>query len=196
MSTIESLGPVSPNAQDDRVPTRSSPSFFPSLSIRHRLPLMMAILLSGIIVAYTWASYRVVRDSALEVGRERLTHLTEQLAGLLQQSSVILAGKTYAVANDPAMQAFLRSPSDTTRPAVAALLQQFTAPQDPNSLQVEIWKADRSIVLVLPEDSSAEPAELVTEFKQSAVAPFKVTGPIRVVKDTVAYPTVSAVQDG
>jgi len=156
----------------------------------------MAILLSGIIVASTWASYRGVRDSALEVGRERLTHLTEQLAGLLQQSSVILAGKTYAVANDPAMQAFLRSPSDTTRPAVAALLQQFTAPQDPNSLQVEIWKADHSFLLALPEGSSAESAELGTEFKQSAASPFKEVGPIRLVKDTVAYPTVAAVQDG
>src|SRR6266853_121434 len=122
MSTNEQPGPVSPNSQDDRASKRLSRFFFPSLSIRHRLPLLMAILLGGIIVASTWASYRGVRDSALEVGRERLTHLSEQLAALFQQSSVALTGKTYSVANDPAIHAYLRSPSGTTSPAAAALL--------------------------------------------------------------------------
>src|SRR5229473_4429122 len=89
----------------ERVRSRFLHSLFSRLTIRQRLPLLMAILLGGIIVASTWASYRGVRDSALEVGRERLTHLTEQLAGLLQQSSVTLTGKTYTMANDPAVQA-------------------------------------------------------------------------------------------
>jgi signal transduction histidine kinase len=60
---------------------------------------------------------------------------------------------------------------------------------------VEIWNADRALMLRLPEGSSAESAELGTEFKQSAVAPFRATGPIRPIKDTIAYPTVAAVQD-
>jgi len=102
MSTNELPERESPNFQDDRAQPSPSRSFFPSLSIRHRLPLMMAILLCGIIVASTWASYRGVRDSALEVGRERLTHLTEQLADLLQRSSVALTTKAYTAANDPA----------------------------------------------------------------------------------------------
>jgi signal transduction histidine kinase len=51
------------------------------------------------------------------------------------------------------------------------------------------------MVLALPEGSSAEPADLTTEFKQSAAAPFKAAGAIRVVKDTVAFPTVAAIRD-
>jgi signal transduction histidine kinase len=117
------------------------------------------------------------------------------LAGLLQQSSTTLTGKTYTVANDPAIRAYLRFPSDTTRPGAATLLQQFTAPQDPNSIQVEVWNADRSFVLALPDGSSPEPADLVPEFKECAAAPFKVAGSIRLVKDTVAYPAVAAVKD-
>lgn len=155
----------------------------------------MAVLLGGIIVASTWASYRGVRESALEIGRERLSHLTEQLGGLLQKSSVTLTGKTHTVANDPAIRAYLRFPSNTTRSAAVALLQQFTEPQDPNSIQVELWTADRSFVLALPDGSSPEPADLATEFQQIEAAPFKVAGPIRLVKDEVAYPSVAAVND-
>jgi signal transduction histidine kinase len=195
MSTNELPSQGLPDLQDDEAHARTSRAFFSSLSIRHRLPLMMAVLLSGIIVASTWASYRGVKESALEVGRERLTHLTEQLTGLLQQSSATLIGKTYTAANDPAIHAYLSSPSDTTRPVAVTALQQFTAPQDPNSLQVEVWNADRSFVLASPAGSAPEPAELVTEFKQSAVAPFKVVGSIRVVKDEVIYPIVAGIKD-
>src|SRR3981189_1432882 len=130
--------------QSDRARSRPSHYFFPSLSIRQRLPLMMAILLSGIIVASTWASYIGVRDSALEVGRERLTHLTEQLAGILQQSSVTLIGKPCPVANDPAIRSYLQVPSDRTRPAAVTLLRQLTDQQDPSSTQIELWNADHS----------------------------------------------------
>ena len=38
-----------------------------NLSIKHRLPLLIGILLLGIITASTWASYRGVRESALAV---------------------------------------------------------------------------------------------------------------------------------
>jgi signal transduction histidine kinase len=168
---------------------------FGGLSIRHRLPLLMAVLLFGVVGASTWASYRGVKESALEVGRERLLNLTQQLASLLQQSSAALTTKTLTVANDPAVSTFVRSPSGTTRPGASAALQQFMPPQDPNSLQVEIWNADKSPLLVLPNGASAEPSSLEAEFKQSLADPFKTAGVIRVINDVPAYPTVAAVKD-
>src|ERR1700732_1790629 len=144
MRTKEFHGAQSLESLDERARGRPSHYFFPGLSIRHRLPLMIAILLCGVMVASTWASYRGVRDSSLEVGRERLVHLTEQLVGLLQQQSATLTGKTYTVANDPAILAYLLSPSAIKRPSVTTLLQQFTDPQDINSIQVELWNADRA----------------------------------------------------
>src|SRR5437879_12590362 len=92
-----------------------------SLSIRHRLPLLIGTLLLGIITASTWASYRGVKESALELGRERLQNLTQQLATLSQQSAVALLSKTYTAANDPAVRDFLKSPSPATRPGEAAI---------------------------------------------------------------------------
>src|SRR5882762_1840249 len=85
------------------------------ISIKHRLPLLIGTLLLGIIVAATWTSYNGVRESALDVGRERLQNLTRQLAILLQQSNSLLLTKTFTAANDPAIKAFLQDPSQVTR---------------------------------------------------------------------------------
>src|SRR5205085_7920971 len=85
------------------------------LPIKHRLPLLTALLLFGVISAATLLSYLGVRESALELGRERLLSLTNQLAGQLQQPSAIVLGRTSAAANNPAVRAFLKSPSTAAR---------------------------------------------------------------------------------
>ena len=187
--------PIPVNERTDKSKLRSLRFMPGDLSIKHRLPLLIAVLLFGVMGASTWASYRGVKDSALEVGRERLLNLTQQLASLLQQSSATLTTKTLTAANDPAIKTFIRSPSATTRPKASAVLQQFMAPQDQNSLQIEIWNADKSLLMVLPDGASPEPVNLEREFKESSVEPFKAAGAIRVVKDTPAYPTVAAVKD-
>jgi signal transduction histidine kinase len=170
-------------------------SFFSGLSIRHRLPLLMATLLGGVIVASTWASYSGVKESALELGRERLLNLTQQLATLSQQSVAALLTKTETVASDPAIRAYLHAPSSDSRPSVLAVLQQFAPQQDPSSLQVELWNANHSLAMILPESSSAELSNLEKEFKLCADNPFRIAGTIRVIKDSVAYPVVAAARD-
>jgi hypothetical protein len=54
-----------------------------NISFKYRLPLLIGTLLAAVIVACNWGSYRAVRASALDVGRERLQNLTQQLSGLL-----------------------------------------------------------------------------------------------------------------
>jgi len=71
-----------------------------NISFKYRLPLLIGTLLAAVIIACNWAAYRAVRASALEVGRERLQNLTQQLSGLLQQSASNVLTKTAAVAND------------------------------------------------------------------------------------------------
>ncbi|HKB65597.1 MAG TPA: PAS domain-containing protein [Pyrinomonadaceae bacterium] len=53
-----------------------------NLSIKHRLPLLIGELLLAIVLASTLASYRGVKESALEVGGERLQNLTKQLVSM------------------------------------------------------------------------------------------------------------------
>src|SRR3989440_641513 len=165
------------------------------LPIKRRLPLLTALLLFGVISAATLLSYLGMRASALELGRERLLSLTEQLAGQLQQPSAIILGKTSAAANNPAVRAFIKFPSTAARAGAVAALQQFAPEQDPNSMQVELWNADRSLALTLPEDSKPEPADLDAEFKQCAADPFKAVGAIHQVRDASAIPVVAALMD-
>jgi len=166
-----------------------------NLPIKYRLPLIIGGILLGIILISIWASYRSVKESAIAVGRERLLSLTQQLANQSQQSLPGVLGRTFTAANEPAVRAFLQSPSGTTRPGAVAVLQQFSPPQDPSSLQVELWNANPAAVLTLPDGSSPQPADLEAEFKQSAAEPFKAVGPIRAVKDVIAFTVVAAVKD-
>lgn len=157
--------------------------------------MLIGILLLAIILASTLASYRGVRESALEVGDERLQILTKQLSNLLQQSTADLLTKTFTVANDPAIRAFLKSPSPATQSAASATLEQFTAPQDPLGLQVELWDAKHSLVLTLPNGALPVAVDLEAEFKVASVDPFKTASPMRVVRDTIGVPAVTAVKD-
>src|SRR5712671_3399265 len=78
-----------------------------NLPIKHRLPLLIGALLFGIISVSIWTSYRGVKESALEVGGERLRSLTQQLANQTQQSLPISLNRTFTAANDPSVRAFL-----------------------------------------------------------------------------------------
>jgi signal transduction histidine kinase len=194
MTKIELREPKKGEAPTER---RARTRFFlwPNLSIRHRLPLLMAALLFGVIAVSTWASYRGVKESGLHVGRERLLHLTQQFTSMFQQSTTKLNDKTFTVANDPAVRAYLRANSPATHAGAVDALKQFAVPQDQNNLQVELWTADRSLALTFPENSAPQPSDLNTEFKQCASDPFKSSGAIRVIKDVIAYPSVAAVKD-
>lgn len=165
-----------------------------NISLKYRLPLLIGALLAGVIIACNWASYRVVKATALDVGRERLQNLTQQLSALLQQSANNISTKTGTVANDGVIRAFLKSPDTASRDDVQKLLQQFTAPQDANSIRTELWSVDRSLLLVWPEGDKTSLGDLTNDFKQSSAEPFKTIGPLRTLKDTVGFPAVAAVK--
>ena len=173
---------------------RSTRFSLSNVSLKYRLPLLIGTLLAGVIIACNWASYRAVKASALEVGRERLQNLTQQLSSLLQQSANTISTKTVTAANDTALRSFLKSPETTSQADVQKLLQQFTAPQDVNSIRVELWSAERGLLLVSPEGDKTPLGDLANDFKQASVEPFKTIGPIRTLKDTVGFPAVAAVK--
>src|SRR6266436_6256738 len=93
-----------------------------NLPLKHRLPLLIGTLLLGIITVSIWTSYRGVKESALELGRERLRGLTQQLASQTQQSLPVFLNRTSSAANDPAVRTFLSAPSPSTRPAAVSIL--------------------------------------------------------------------------
>ncbi len=166
-----------------------------NISLKYRLPLLIGMLLAGIIIACNWASYRAVKASALDAGRERLQNLSQQLSSLLQQSANNISTKTGTVANDATIRAFVKSPETTSRAEVQKLLQQFATPQDANSIRVEIWSVQRGLLLVSPEADLTPLSDLANDFKQTSVEPYRTVGPIRGLKDTVGFPAVAAVKN-
>ena len=130
---------------------RSTRFSLSNISLKYRLPLLIGTLLAGVIIACNWASYRAVKASAFDVGRERLQNLTQQLSTLLQQSATNISTKTATAASDPAIRAFLKSPQTASQADVQKVLQQFNAPQDVNAIRVELWSAERDLLLVSPE---------------------------------------------
>lgn len=157
--------------------------------------MLIGALLLAVIVASTWASYDGVKRSALQVGHERLERLTQQLAGLLHQSASNMASKTSAVANGPAIQKYLRAPELASESDVETALQAFLPPQDASGIRVEIWSANRSLVLALPRGSSKIDESLESEFPQSSSGASSTRiGAFRVLSDTIAHSVVAAVK--
>src|SRR5215467_12020676 len=132
---------------------RKRGSTLSSLSIRTRFLLSTGAVLAMIISIMLWAWYRQVSVSASDVARERLRNLTQQFASMSQQTIASGLNRSSNVANDPAVRAFIKSPSDQTKRAATRLIEQQLAPaQDPSNVQVELWKTDRSLSLIFPEN--------------------------------------------
>ena len=112
---------------------------------------------------------------------------------MLQQSANTISTKTVAAANEPAIRTFVKSPTAESRTEVEKVLQQFLAPQDQNSLRLELWSTDR-LLLVSPASDTTPLSDLTPEFKHCAVEPFRTIGNIRRLNDTIGFPAVAAVK--
>jgi PAS domain S-box-containing protein len=166
-----------------------------NLSIKQRLPLLIGGLLFAILTASAVASYRAVRDSALEASDQRLLAVSQELATQTEQSVAVLLSSTATTANQPAIRSFLQDPTLATRAAAVTLLQQLAPPQEPKSLRIELWKANRSLALISPEALPAEAVDLGVEFAQCETEPFKTAGSLRIIEGEIVYAVVAAVKD-
>lgn len=142
-----------------------------------------------------WFAYREVTNAANVIARERLVSLTQQFAGLSQQSTSTGLTRTFSIANGPAIRSFLVSPSATTKSTALQELQQLDPAQDPANLQIELWKADRTLALTIPENSPPITTDLSVEFEQCAREPFKTPGLLRALRGDVAGNLSAAVRD-
>jgi signal transduction histidine kinase len=164
-----------------------------NLSIKYRLPLLIGALLLAVLAIFTWVTYRGVKEAALESGRERLRFVTQQLASLFQQSLLTMATRSTAAANDPAVLAALNDRKPERIAAATKSLQPLLAPQDANSLRVELWDTNGALIIALPADSKPMPSDLSAEFKLASTGPnYAGVGKLRTINDTLTFPVVVA----
>ena len=89
--------------------SESAPRVKSGMSIQQKLPLLVSALLLVVIIAYSWASYEAVKSASLDVARQRLLSLTDQLAQLFDQSVKTGEKSAHALASDAAVHDFVTS---------------------------------------------------------------------------------------
>ena len=86
----------------DRFPLRG-------LSIQQRLPLLICALLLAVIFSFGFASYYAVRKAAMEVGKERLRTLTNELGSMFSVSTRSLVDSIKKAADNDTIRQCLAS---------------------------------------------------------------------------------------
>src|SRR5690242_17912494 len=116
------------------------------VSIKVKLSLFIGGLLVAVTFVYGWAAYQTVRRSTATAVTVRLGTVVDQLTLTLKASRDQLLAAARAVADSPAVRAFVLRPGAGTRGAVEAILQP-AALQALQLAAVELWSADRHRLL-------------------------------------------------
>ena len=119
---------------------------FRPISIQYRLPLFICILLTTIIVVFSWFSYLGVKDAAMATGNERVTTLVEKLSVIFKNSIDQVTKPTLAAAGDPAVKEYLGSAKNDVRLKVLTVLRELMK-KDTNNKQVDVLNDRKEIVL-------------------------------------------------
>jgi signal transduction histidine kinase/type II secretory pathway pseudopilin PulG len=125
-----------------------------SLSLEHKLPLLMTAVLLAVLAASLALTYRTLSRSTDDAARHRLAQAITQVAGSAQDAMAQRARLLVATARDPVVAAALDA-RDTSRHAAAReVLARLASPAD-SGLPIEVWDARGAPVLsTRPESDS------------------------------------------
>ena len=124
-----------------------------SLSLEHKLPLLMTAVLLVVLAASLFLTYRTLSDSSAAAARKRLTEAVEQVAGSAEISMRRRAQLLAGAARDPALRAALDTNDTSAYAPARRVLLRLTAATD-SGLPVELWNARGERVV----STNADPA--------------------------------------
>jgi signal transduction histidine kinase len=168
---------------------------FPRLSIQHRLPLLICILLLVVIIAVSWTSYVGMKKSALDAGRQRVLTSTEQLAAGFQQGIPGVRANLRSVADHKSIKNYLLSEGKASVDSAMIQLKKLHA--DSVVVMVKLLNLDREPVLISGRENdlinfNIEPELLAT----SANPEFTTLGKTYTAGDSMFYAyTVAVLND-
>ncbi|HZO17761.1 MAG TPA: hypothetical protein VFB46_02165, partial [Gemmatimonadaceae bacterium] len=123
-----------------------------SLSLEHKLPLLMTVVLLTVLAASLALTYRTLSRSTEDAARLRLTEAIRQVATTAQNAMRQRARILHEAAHDSTIRAALEA-SDTTRHAAARqVLARLASPLD-SGLPVELWNARGQRIVSTATDS-------------------------------------------
>ena len=169
-----------------------SRSFLPSLSIQQRLPMLICVLLVCMIIAFSGLSYLGMKNSALAVGRERLTNLTQQLSSMFDQAVAVQIAAIPKIAGINPVKEFLLTNGTEAKEETQKSLQKLT--WDTLFPFVELLNRQKVSVFVAGTNPFPARVNIDSALKQASVAPvFGTVGKIVTVSDSMYYPIIAAV---
>jgi HD-GYP domain-containing protein (c-di-GMP phosphodiesterase class II)/HAMP domain-containing protein len=158
--------------------------------------LRFAALISGLlvitVVLFGGAAHWEMRRSALESASQRLRAVTRETARMLDGSAATLRSQLVVLTKRPLVQEAFRAPDgDSARALLVAASRQTGA-----SLGIQLFDAAGRVVMAagprLPALTDTERTDLIGLIGDSALV---ATGNIRLIDDSVAYPTIARVSD-
>src|SRR5437879_2211814 len=168
----------------------------PPLSIRVKLPLLICALVLAVAGSFSWAADRGVGQAVVTTASDRLGSVTTQIAGLLQTSATQLLANARAVADSPAVRAYLRAPAPRMRAAALAAMRPV-GPAAQQIADVELVSTGGVRLLSLTDSAShGTPAvnpEMVLAGSRSDSG---VIRPFEIVRDSVRYAVTAPVKEG
>jgi signal transduction histidine kinase len=117
-----------------------------SLSLEHKLPLLMTAVLLAVLVASLLLTYRTLSRSSEDAARHRLTEAVKQIAASAEASTRRRARVLIDAARDPLIRAALDARDTSMHPSVRQTLLRLTSPAD-SSVPVELWNAQGERVI-------------------------------------------------
>ncbi|PYR20640.1 MAG: hypothetical protein DMF94_11060 [Acidobacteria bacterium] len=124
-------------------------------SLRWRAPVFIAAVIIVVVGTFLGVAFREVEASLTEAAGARAQWATDQVAGLLAQSTQQRLGELHRVAAHAAVRACLLHPTDDTREAARRQLATLT---NPNPQIIELWNHAGERVLSLAVPPGAEHA--------------------------------------
>jgi signal transduction histidine kinase len=188
---VESAGPVKlVTSVQQNIESRQF--IFKPLSIQQRLPLFICILLTTIIVLFSWFSYLGVKDAGMANGSERVTTLVDKLSVMFKGSVDHFAASTAQVAQKPAIKEYLISGSKKSHLKALTIFREFLKKDTTNKL-IELLNEQKHVVLSignhrLPVRSDTLWTKAVSQHKN-----YKGVGRIIMLDDEMYFPVLSSV---
>jgi signal transduction histidine kinase len=170
---------------------------FRGLSIQQRLPLLISLLLSAVILSYGIASYYTVRKTALALGEKRLHDLTTEIATLFKESSTSLVSAAAAIAKQDTIKSYIKSGGTTGRAAVLDILFKVRNDRTDSTWSlIEVLDSSRTAMLKSgnPSAEIRVPVNVIFSSFTNGIDSGKI-GKFYAAGDSMYYPLVGAVTD-
>ncbi|MDQ6888649.1 MAG: cell wall metabolism sensor histidine kinase WalK, partial [Gemmatimonadota bacterium] len=167
-----------------------------ALTLGQQLPLLIAVLLLAVVMAYSTAAVRELRHSAYEAASERLLRSTQQLAELSETGARLQSARLRDLASRSAIREYLRHP-DSSRTAAALVVFESIASGTPGTpVEVELWNREGRRLLATGEVFAKPDSTIIGELaSRSRRADSAFVGPVRVHGDSVLTSNVVPVLD-